>query len=220
MLAITVLLTDEDRAVSLLVGAAIAVGALAIGLLQQWIARTAGRVPDDARVGRRIDLVVARADGSSPPAGCWRSSPCTAPLLGPKLPLAESRERFDLRDRVVPPWDPLALPSPLVQVKAALAAEREEDVVFEVESDTPITRWSLAVMGSYDGVVWTVANPDTADGGAAAEFRPVGTRLPPPAVQPTSDPETTATVRVVDLAGPWLPVPGVVRELRFDNAIR
>ena len=90
--------------------------------------------------------------------------------------------------------------------------------MFEVESDTPITRWSLAVMGSYDGVVWTVANPDTADGGAAAEFRPVGTRLPTPAVQPTSDPETTATVRVVDLAGPWLPVPGVVRELRFDNA--
>ena len=45
VLAVTVLLTDEDRAVSLLVGAAIAVGALAVGLLQQWIARTAGRCP-------------------------------------------------------------------------------------------------------------------------------------------------------------------------------
>ena len=217
VLAITVLLTDEDRAVSLLVGAAIVVGALAIGLLQQWIARTAGRVPDDARsvVGstsssRRGRLLAA--------GGVLALVAVTAPLLGPKLPLAESRERFDLRDRVVPPWDPLALPSPLVQVKAALAAEREEDVVFEVESDMPITRWSLAVMGSYDGVVWTVANPDTANGGPAAEFRPVGTRLPEPAVQPTSDPETTATVRVVDLAGPWLPVPGAVRELRFDKA--
>ncbi|HWM21679.1 MAG TPA: transglutaminaseTgpA domain-containing protein [Ilumatobacteraceae bacterium] len=216
VLAVTVLLTDEDRAVSLLVGAAIAVGALAVGLLQQWIARTAGASHDDGRsvVGaatssRRGRLVAA--------GGVLALVAVAAPLVGPQLPLAESRERFDLRDRVVPPWDPLALPSPLVQVKAALAADREEDVVFEVRSDTPVTRWSLAVMGSYDGVVWTVADSSGSRGEAAAEFRPVGSRLPAPAVQPVSDPTLTASVDIVDLAGPWLPVPGVVRELRFDD---
>ena len=217
VLAVTVLLTDEDRAVSLLVGAAMAVGALAIGLLQQWLARLGGRMPDDTRsvVGttsssRRGRIVAA--------GGVLALVAVTAPLVGPRLPLAESRERFDLRDRVVPPWDPLALPSPLVQVKAALAADREEDLVFEVRSDTPITRWSLAVMGSYDGVVWTVVDARGSSGDTAAEFRPVGTRLPAPTVQPVSDPALTATVRVVDLAGPWLPVPGAVRELRFDVA--
>ena len=62
--------------------------------------------------------------------------------------------------------------------------------MFEVAFRHAVTRWSLAVMGSYDGVVWTVADPDTVPGGeAAAEFRPVGTRLPAPAVQPTSDPD-------------------------------
>ena len=92
-----------------------------------------------------------------------------APLVGPHLPGASANERYDLRDQVVPPWDPLALPSPLVQVKAQLAAAVEDEVVFEVESDEPLTRWTTAAMTSYDGVVWTVADPND----ASSDFRPV-----------------------------------------------
>ena len=35
-----------------------------------------------------------------------------APWLGPRLPLAEANERYDLRNEVVPPWNPLELPEP------------------------------------------------------------------------------------------------------------
>ena len=68
------------------------------------------------------------------------------------------------------------VPSPLVQIKAQLAAAVEDEVVFEVQSDKPLTRWTTAVMNSYDGVVWTVADPND----ASTDFRPVGSRLPSP----------------------------------------
>ena len=99
-----------------------------------------------------------------------------APMVGPRLPLAEAHERFDLRRYQVPPFDPLAVPSPLVQLKASLKDERKEDVVFTVEGDTEVERWPVAVLTDYDGVVWTVADPDRHPD--AAEFVPVDTQLP------------------------------------------
>src|SRR4029453_5659303 len=92
-----------------------------------------------------------------------------APFLGPHLPLAEARDRYDLADRMAPPWDPLGVPSPLVQLKASLKENRVNDVVFTVHADTPLTRWNLAVLGAYDGVVWTVGSGTGAS--AADEFR-------------------------------------------------
>ena len=62
--------------------------------------------------------------------------------------------------------------------------------MFEVDSDEPLTRWSTAVMTSYDGVVWTVADPDdavhrlpagqlaAADARRATGLRPDGGRRP------------------------------------------
>lgn len=208
-LAVMVLLTDEERALSIVVGAAIAVGALLLGVF--LAPRPVGSVGDDtaaesttstsphARTARIVAVLAAVA--------------VLAPLIGPRLPLAEANERYDLRDQVVPPWDPLSVPSPLVEVKASLAEERQDDVMFEVRSDTPIERWSTAVMTSFDGIVWNVADPGT----AATDFRPVGTRLPDPGVQPTSDPSVTATVTIDELSGPWLPVPGAARTIAVDG---
>jgi len=214
-LALTVLLTDEDRVLSIVVGAAIAVGALLLGVLldprRSAIAgmdgaadhetmETTTSVAPHARMIRAGMVLVAVA--------------VLAPVVGPRLPLADANERYDLRDQVVPPWDPLSLPSPLVQLKAQLAAEVEDEVVFEVESDTPLTRWSTAAMTSYDGVVWTVADPRD----PATDFRPVSARLPDPDVQPLSDPTTSATVTIGALPGPWLPVPGEARQIDFDES--
>jgi transglutaminase-like putative cysteine protease len=222
-LAVTVLLTDEDRTPSLVVGATIAVGTLALGLLLDPRRRSVGfggSTPDgDASGWAGADNSTETNTSVARHARTWRAGivlaavAIAAPLVGPQLPLADARERFDLRDQVVPPWDPLSVPSPLVQLKAALAAEREDDVVFEVASSTPLTRWSTAVLTSYDGVVWTVAEPDD----AATDFRPVGPRLPSPPVQPSSDPNVTATVTIGTLAGPWVPVPGAARTLEFRN---
>ena len=76
----------------------------------------------------------------------------------------------------MPPFDPLAVPSPLAEVKASLKDDRKEDVVFTVAGDTPVQRWPVAVMSDYDGVIWTVADPDRDPD--ATEFVPVDTQLP------------------------------------------
>lgn len=216
-LGITVLLTDEERGLSILVGAAIAVGALLLGLFLD----PARRIGSGSAPGEQTDGTITESTTStSPHARTIRivlvvgAVAVLAPLVGPRLPLAEANERYDLRDEVVPPWDPLSLPSPLVQLKASLAAEREDDVMFTVDADTPIERWTTAVMTSYDGVVWTVADPDD----AGSDFRPVGSRLPAPDAQPASDPTVTATVTIDSLTGPWVPVPGAARTLQFDGS--
>ena len=215
-LAITVLMTDEERGLSILVGATIAVGALLLGLLlDPRRAAIEGSIDGDPELTDSMETTTS----VSPHARSIRAAlviaavAILAPLLGPRLPLADANERYDLRDQVTPPWDPLSLPSPLVQLKASLAAEVEDDVVFEVTSEEPLTRWSTSVMTSYDGIVWTVADPDD----AASDFRPVSSRLPEPDVQPVSDPEVSATVTIGGLQGPWLPMPGVAREVTFAD---
>ena len=68
------------------------------------------------------------------------------------------------------------MPSPLAEVKASLKDDRKADVVFTVTGDTPSTRLPLAVLTDYDGVIWTVADPQR--DAAATEFVPVDTELP------------------------------------------
>ena len=108
-------------------------------------------------------------------ASCVVGAVVAAPFLGPRLPLADAHERFDLRRYQVPPFDPLALPSPLVQVKANLKENRKDDVVFTITGD-PVELWPVAVMTDYDGVVWTVGDPER--NRVQAEFAPVDTELP------------------------------------------
>jgi TgpA N-terminal domain/Transglutaminase-like superfamily len=222
-LAIAVLLTDEDRTSSLVVGATIAVGALALGFLLDPRRRNGMHADTESGTtagwsgsgdSTETTTSVARHARTVRAGVVLAAVAIAAPLLGPQLPLADARERYDLRDQVVPPWDPLSVPSPLVQLKAALAEEREDDVVFQVASPIPVTRWSTAVMTTYDGIVWTVADPDD----AATDFRPVGPRLPAPPEQPSSDPTVRATVTIGTLTGPWLPIPGAARGLQFDSS--
>ena len=142
-----------------------------------------------------------------------------APVLGPRLPLAEANERFDLRQYQVPPFDPLAVPSPLVQLKASLKDDRRDDVVFEVAGETPIDRWPVAVMSDYDGVVWTVADPERDPD--ATEFVPVDTQLPElddPLPEGATTVEHTVTIR--DLGGSFLPAAGTARRLELPAGTR
>ncbi len=144
------------------------------------------------------------------------SAVVAAPMLGPRLPLAEARDRFDLRRYQVPPFDPLAVPSPLVQLKASLKDDRRDDVVFTVEGDTEIGRWPVAVLTDYDGVVWTVADPDRhAD---ATEFVPVDTQLPElDDALPEGAHTVEHTVEVHDLGGYFLPTAGTPERLSFTD---
>lgn len=138
-----------------------------------------------------------------------------AALLGPRLPLANSNDRFDLRDFQENPWDPLDVPSPLVTIKALLKDGARETPVFIVRSEQPITRWTSAVMASYDGVVWQVADPVR---DAPAQFVPVDTQLPPldttlPSLGRTFDVE----IEILALDGPWVPHAGQAVAADFDD---
>jgi transglutaminase-like putative cysteine protease len=140
-----------------------------------------------------------------------------APLVGPHLPGAEAHERFDLRRYQVPPFDPLTVPSPLAEVKASLKDDRKDDVVFTVSGDTAISRWPVAVMTDYDGVVWTVADPKRDP--SATEFVPVDTRMPALDDPLPKDSEVvTNTVEIKDLGGSFLPTAGVPRQLQLRAA--
>jgi transglutaminase-like putative cysteine protease len=172
----------------------------------------AGRVPDEFDAGavssnrRRLTFGAIVVVGAV----------VAAPLLGPHLPFAEARDRFDLRRYQVPPFDPLAVPSPLVQVKASLKDERREDVVFTVEGDTEVDRWPVAVLTDYDGVVWTVADPDRHAG--AAEFVPVDTQLPElDGALPEGAQTVEHTVEIHDLGGFFLPTAGAPLRLSFSD---
>lgn len=125
-----------------------------------------------------------------------------AALITPRLGLIDEAERFDLRDYRENPWDPLDSPSPLVTLKASLKEDLPDDFVFRVESNTPITRFSLAVMATYDGVVWQVADPTT---DTAAQFVPVDATLPAIGAQPLDGEPVNARIEIGTLTGPWVP---------------
>lgn len=218
-LAVSVLVTAENRTVGIVQGTVIAVVALGIGVAQSRrtakdrrsvirseVARQQGQATSDERIRRRtfsVGLTLAFIA-------------LVAPALGPRLPFAAANERFDLRDRNEPPWDPLAIPSPLVELKGQLREALRDEVVFTVQSDATIDRFGLAVLGAYDGVVWTVGSTDAAD--PRLEFRPVGSRLPARPTEldvPVLD--ETITVTIASLDGPWLPLAGWPTEITFTD---
>jgi len=219
-LVVSVLVTGENRSVGLTQGALLATIALTIGLLQ-WLRSTDGgeRALDVDRddqstatravVGSTVRVVAALALIAG-----------LAPFVGPRLPFAEANERFDLRDRNEPPWDPLQVSSPLAQVKSYLLAERAEDRLFTVASEQSPTRFSLAVLGDFDGSVWTAGS--TTGASAVTEFRPVGNVLPTATdagaiVDGPADTELTITIDA--LRGPFIPLVGVPATIEVSDAV-
>ena len=213
-LALSLLFTVEERWIALLQGAGILAGTLVLIVVGQRLARR----PDAAIVGDEFDAAASSTNRNRLMLGAVVvvGAVVVAPLLGPRLPGAEAHERFDLRQYQVPPFDPLAVPSPLVQVKASLKDERRDDVVFVVSGDTPVDRWPVAVMSDYDGVIWTVADPDRDPD--AAQFVPVDTQLPE-LDDPLPDGTATVehTVEIRDLGGYFLPAAGTPRAITFDG---
>lgn len=210
-LALTVLLSAEERTIALAQGTLLATAGLAMGVVQQRAVRRRSEVrPPRAGTPRGAEARARDWLRSMRVAVMLVVVALAAPFVGPRLPLAEANSRYDLRNQQTPPWDPLAVPSPLVELKASLIEGRRDDVVFTVQSDTPIERWQVAVLGDYDGIVWTVGS---GGGVAASEFRPVDTRLPDAPGDVRNRTEVSATVTVTDLDEPWLPTPGWVTTL-------
>jgi transglutaminase-like putative cysteine protease len=208
-LALSLLFTIEERWLALAQGAGILAGTLLLITAGQRLAPRRVTTLDEFDAGGRVGTNRTRLMlGAAVVVGAV----VAAPVVGPHLPGAESNERFDLRRYQVPPFDPLAVPSPLAEVKASLKDDRKADVVFTVTSDTPVTRFPLAVLTDYDGVIWTVADPQR--DAEATEFVPVDTELPELDDSPPADSTmVTATIQIKDLGGNFLPAAGIARRL-------
>jgi transglutaminase-like putative cysteine protease len=212
-LALSLLFTVEERWLALAQGAGILAGTLLLIAAGQRLARPAAATTLDEFDRGAVNLNRTRAMfGAVVVVGAV----VAAPLLGPHLPGANANERFDLRRYQVPPFDPLAVPSPLAEVKASLKDDRKDDVVFTASGEAPITRWPVAVMTDYDGVIWTVADPQRDPDGT--EFVPVDTTLPalddPP---PRGSTTVTDTVEIKDLGGNFLPTAGIATQLELPS---
>lgn len=213
MWALSLLFTTEDRGLAIAQGVAMLTGTLLLVTvathLREPVDEGAVTTPTPTRVRRVASLLAVTV---------FIATVLVAPILGPRMPLADANDRFDLRRYQEPPFDPLAVPSPLAQVKSQLKEENKDDVMFTVTSDTEIERFPVATLTDYNGVVWTVANEEEAP---AAEFIPVDTVLPElEESAPPDDAESVSmTVEINEMSGVWLPTAGVPTNLRYDGEL-
>ena len=98
-----------------------------------------------------------------------------APLVAPLAPGLDARPRFNLRDQLEPPWNPLDEPSPLAQIKSNYLDDNRDEVVFIARGASIPQRWGLATLANFDGSVWTVGDSEI-DG--IAPFVPIDSNTP------------------------------------------
>lgn len=166
--------------------------ALAV-LLGGWASWRAGRLGARRVLATGVVLAVAVGAGL---AG------------GPAV--TDGTSRFVLRDRITPPWDPDAYPSPLAAFRQYV--KEKDTVLFTVSGLPQGARLRLATFDRYDGVVWNVAGSGTAS--SSGEFRRVGDEL----AAPITGPAAAVRVSVGALDGPWLPTVGEPTRISVDSA--
>lgn len=138
----------------------------------------------------------------------------SAPLLAPLVPGLDGRERFDLREWLEPPWDPLDEPSPLAQIKSNYAEDVRNDVVFVVRGEGLPQRWALATLASFDGTTWSVGDAEV---NGRAEFVPIDGSTPEERNAPLEARSfVEAEVEIRNLDGPWLPLPGWADQIELS----
>ena len=196
----------ENRIGAMVQGGLLVALLLALGIIQQ---RDLGLETDASMGNTTMARKRVRFLGA---AAILLTIAVASPGVALLIPGLSGRERFDLRDTLEPPWAPLNEPSPLAQIKGNYRDEVKSDVVFVAEGPIVPDRWALATLAHFDGTVWTVGDSDI---GGAAPFVPIDDHAPADPNQPTVASDLVSVkVDVIDLDGPWLPVPG--RMSRID----
>ncbi len=198
-LATSILFSVEQRRLVVFQGAVLAVLFLVLVTLQYEARRTSSS--DSTKdVLSRIALALLMLTGVA----------VAGPLLAESFSAEPPVGRVELRQFRPTPWDPLAVPSPLSQLKGSLIGEKSERVAFEI-AGPKVDRVQIAVLEEYDGRVWSVAAAGT---DASAEFVPAGPSFPDVDPQRSGDlVEHQITLR--GLGSHWLPVPGRPDRLEF-----
>jgi len=131
-----------------------------------------------------------------------------AGVAGSHVPFVHPSERYVLRDRVQPPFDPTQYPSPLAGYRKYRVAKKKSVALLTVSGLTARTRLRIAVMDDYDGLVWRVAGNGDLDA-----FRRVGSRLP----GARSGTVENLKVTIRGLQGVWLPTVGQPLGITFTG---
>lgn len=125
-------------------------------------------------------------------------------LLG-SVALTPVSQAFEPRDLVEPPIVEVGAVSPLPQL-AAWALNPDVELM-RVSGDAVPLR--LVTLDSFNGTAWS----------AATEYVPFGTRIPGQLPAAPRRQEATVEIRLADLGGVWLPVPGAPVSVSDDDAL-
>jgi hypothetical protein len=123
-------------------------------------------------------------------------------------------ERFVLREKIQPPFDPLVYPSPLSGFRS-YTKSTSTATLFTVDGLTKGDRIRIATMDSYNGQVWNVTSP-TVQSQASGTFGLVGARLSPTSLLTIAGHETL-TVDVGSYRDVWIPTSGYATTIAFTT---
>ena len=146
--------------------------------------------------------------------------------------LAAPPDRFVLRERIEPPYEPLDFSSPLAGFRQ-YSKLNEDETIFLVSGLEPGQRLRLATMDAYDGHLWTVAGAQVSTSGSGS-FALVGPDIPPPPSlgeaplgEPTAvDPDGSAageqsiSIEVAAYDDVWIPGVGYATTLTLPGLSR
>lgn len=180
-------------------------GALFAGLMAGWVAlRHASSNRLAMWRGGRTRMVGATA--------MLGLSVLGAASIGGNLPKAGEHERFILRERAQPPFDPKEYPSPLNGYRSYVS-EKKKTTLFTVDGLRAGDRLRLAVLDRYDGVVFGVAGSEGERGSASGYFARIGGELTPE----KDGAHREVTVHVDDYSDVWVPTVGELVDVSFSG---
>lgn len=174
----------------------------------------------------RADKVSTGNSGAPATGGVLRRVGATALLVGAAVvigtlsgaALAAPPDRFVLRERIEPPYEPLDFASPLAGFRE-YSKILEDETLFTVTGLEPGQRLRLATMDAYDGHVWSVAGAQLSTNGSGT-FALVGPELPaPPLATSAGDQQIEITIDAA-YSDVWIPSIGYAESLTIPGASR
>ena len=174
----------------------------------------------------RADKVSTGNSDAPATGGVLRRVGATALLVGAAVvigtlsgaALAAPPDRFVLRERIEPPYEPLDFASPLAGFRE-YSKILEDETLFTVTGLEPGQRLRLATMDAYDGHVWSVAGAQLSTNGSGT-FALVGPELPaPPLATSAGDQQIEITIDAA-YSDVWIPSIGYAESLTIPGASR